>query len=190
MTPNHLISKGLFALVFVVATGAEAALLPVCQRTPAVREFIETALKKTCDTITETDLASIKRVAVGHRNIAKFNAGDFTGLTGLEILNIRSNPYTELPEGLLQDLVRLKTLVIIDTPLRHYPDDFLAANPDIENLHVFRNAVRSISESVFQRLETRTKLKIIDIDATLLQAEKDRLTQLFPANGPVQLNFE
>ena len=47
----------------------------------------------------------------------------------LEVLNIRSNPAPELPEGLLRDQVRLKTIVIIGAGLRHLPDDFLAYRP-------------------------------------------------------------
>jgi len=146
-------------------------------------------LEKPCQHITETDLAGVKRVSVEGRGIRVFKADDFSGLTGLEILNIRSNPFTELPEGLLKDLARLKTLVIIDTPLRHYPDDYLADNPEIENLYTFRNQVRAISESVLSRVENAKHLKEMEFDGALQEPEKDRLRRRFPAGGPVSLLF-
>lgn len=183
LLPTVILGISLFPLC------GESAFLPVCQRTPAVKKFLEQAVRKTCETITETDLLAVKRVAVGNEEIRTFNPDDFSGLTSLEILNIRSNPYTELPEGLLKDLIHLKTLVIISTELRHYPDDFLAYNPEIENLHVFRNNVRSISESIFLRLQNASHLKVIDFDLTLQDAERERLRRLFPEGGTVELSF-
>ena len=181
---------GVAALAFSAMTSvANAAFLPVCDRTTQVKKFIEETARKTCENITETDLATIQRVAVEDGTIKEFKADDFSGLTGLEILNIRSNKYTELPEGLLKDLVNLKTLVIISTTLRHYPDDSLAYNPNIENLHLFRNKVRTISESVLSRIEKMPNLLILDFDDELGQAEKDRLRKDFPLNGKVELTF-
>lgn len=168
---------------------AEAGFLPICERTTAVKVFLEETLKMDCKYISEADLASVTRVAVDHQGIKEFKADDFSGLTGLEILNIRSNPYTHLPEGLLKDLVNLKTLVIISTPLRQYPDDFLAHNPQIENLHLFQNQVRSISESALTRLEAAKNLKIIDFDDSLQAAEKARLRRHFSEGGTVELTF-
>ena len=180
---------GITVLVSAVSFKANAAFLPVCQRTPEVKQFIEQTLSKTCETIVESDLLTITRVAVEGRRVAVFKADDFTGFTNLEILNIRSNPYTELPEGLLKDLVHLKTLVIISTTLRHYPDDFLAYNLELENLHAFRNKVTSISESVFSHLEKLKNLKVIDFDKKLGEAEKARLGLMFPASSGVQLSY-
>jgi len=166
----------------------DAAFLPVCQRTEQVRRNLEKQIKKTCQDIGEIDLLSLNRVAV-ERGISNFKRDDFSGLKNLEILNIRSNRYTELPEGLFDDLGNLKTLVIIATRLRHYPDDFLNKTPFLENLHVFRNPVRSMSESLFVRLENMKNLKVIDVDDELQEAEKLRLRKIFPENGRVQLFF-
>ncbi len=172
-----------------VAGLSQAMFVPICQRTPAVARFLVQELAKTCESIEEKDLLAITRVVVDDGDVKEFKSGDFSGLTNLEILNIRSNRYTELPEDLLKDLVHLKTLVIISTTLRHYPDDFLAHNPEIENLHIFRNKVRSISESVFSRLAAARYLKVLDFDQALGEAERARLTTLFPKGGSVELNF-
>lgn len=182
---------GTAALVAALVGGAaQAAFLPVCARTAPVKKFLEQTLRKSCENIAAEDLATVKRVAVGHTGITQFQVDDFSGLTNLEILNIRSNPFTTLPEGLFRDLGHLKTLVIISAELRYYPDDFLEHTPEIENLHIFRNKVRSISESVFRRLENARSLKVLDIDDSLQAAEKERLTKLFPAGGPVALSLE
>jgi len=180
-------------LAIVAALGwgpvASAALLPVCQRTAPIKAFLEQTLRKTCENITAEDLATVKRVAVGHKQITAFQADDFSGLTNLEVLNIRSNPFTTMPEGLLKDNVRLKTLVIISGDLRYYPDDFLEHNPEVTHLHLFRNKVRSISESIFQRLENAKGLKELDFDESLQTPEKERLQKLFPEGGAVQLSL-
>ncbi len=178
------------ALALLVASSqVSAAFLPVCHRTKSVRDFIEQSLSKTCDTIVAEDLLSIKRIDVGGTNTREFKTDDFTGLTNLEILNIRSNPYTTLPEGLFTDLVNMNTLVIIATSLRYYPDDFLEHNPKMQNLHSFRNKVRSISESVLQRLEKFDALVAVDFDAALQEPEKARLLKAFPAGGRVTLDL-
>ncbi len=187
MKPLSLTLLALTLTAALLPREGRAAFLPVCSRTPAVTAFLELTLKKKCADITAADLITVKRVDVGHKKIKEFKADDFTGLFNLEILNIRSNEYTELPEGLLKDLVNLKTIVIIGTTLRHYPDDFLAYAPNIENLHAFRNNVRTMSESLMQRLEAARGLKFIDFDASLQTAEKNRLNRLFPAGGAVEL---
>jgi Leucine-rich repeat (LRR) protein len=180
--------RSLYALTLILAANvASAEIVPVCTRTPAVKAALEALTSKTCDKIVDADLLTINRVAVNNRNIAEFKVDDFNGLTNLEILNIRSNPFTALPEGLFKPLPHLKTLVIISGQLRNYPDDYLADTPELENIHVFRNPVRSISESVFKRLEAMKNLKVLDVGAELQPAELARLKQMFPENGPVQL---
>lgn len=183
-----IVSRNSIALMLLLATGAARAdFKSVCDRTPAVKTFLESATTKSCDGIVEADLLAINRVAVNGKGIAEFKVDDFTGLTNLEILNIRSNPYTALPEGLFKPLPHLKTLVIISGQLRNYPDDYLADTPELENIHVFRNPVHSISESVFQRLAGLKNLKVLDVGSELQPAELARLKQMFPEGGMVQL---
>ena len=187
-----------FFLVVVALVGNSAMaqeILPVCDRTEGVKNFIVQQINsdqggdKTCEEITEEDLASLTRVAPRNANIINFKAGDFTGLVNLEILNIRSNPYETLPEGLFRDLGKLKTLVIIATGLRYYPDDFLKDTPQLENCHCFANGVRSISESIFQRLGQLEHLKVLDFDRSLQDPDRARLEAIFPLESGVQLNF-
>ena len=188
---NHLMVLAAFGFGLSSASPEPlyGAFLPVCDRTPEVKTDLETQTAKKCADITEDDLLKIVRVAVESGTIKNFKADDFSGLKNLDILNIRSNPYTELPEGLFNDLGNLKTLVIISTKLRNYPDDFLATTPNIENLHVFRTQVRSISESILTRMESMRNLKVIDFDRKLQEPERVRLQKIFPAGGSTQLFF-
>src|SRR5688572_9635457 len=104
---------GLSVLTGSLSPTAVAAIMPVCERSTPVKTVIQNLLKKDCAAITEADLLTLTRLDVSRKNIQQYHRDDFTGLGNLEILNIRSNPAPELPEGLLRDLVRLKTLVII-----------------------------------------------------------------------------
>jgi Leucine-rich repeat (LRR) protein len=170
--------------LLVQTARADAAYLPVCERTSAVAEFIVSQINTTrgtritCADVTREDLLDFTRIAVSGAGIHEFKVLDFSGLPNLEILNIRSNPYKTLPEGLFSGLDNLETLVIIATELRYLPDDFLADTPKLKNLHAFRNKFRTISLSVLERFAA-SDLEVIDLDDELLQAEKDRLREIF-----------
>lgn len=180
---SHL---SLVSMLFLGAV-SQGAFLPVCERTEPVKKSLEMVTKKVCADILEVDLLSVKRIVV--RGITAFKADDFSGLHNLDILNIRSNKYTEFPEGLFTDLENLKTLVIISTTLQKYPEDFLEHTPLLENLHAFRNKVTQISDSVLYRLEGLKNIKVIDFDKTLEEPVKARLREFFPEKGKVQLSF-
>ncbi len=185
MKTIRLVLPFLLAAASSAAFAAGETVVPVCERTAPVAEFIvkqinvQQGAQKTCADITAEDLLTLERVAVDHKGIKEFKLGDFSGLTNMKILNIRSNPYTSLPEGLFIGLDSLDTLVIIDTGLRNYPNDYLVHTPKLKNIHVFRNPVRTISESVFKRLEALTDLQVLDVDSVLFQPELDRLNKTF-----------
>lgn len=184
-----------FSATLLSAGSALGNTLPVCARTPAVKEFIvnqinlEQSTTKTCADITQQDLESLVRVTVAGKNISRFKTGDFSGLYNLEILNIRSNPYKTLPVGLFCDLAKLKTIVIIATGLESYPDDFLADTPLLENLHSFRNKATTMPYAVVERLGALENIQNIDLDAILETEIQDQLRGFFPEAGPVFLSF-
>ena len=178
--------------LFVAITSGEATagFLPVCERTEAIKQNLTVQTKKACEAITPEDLLSIKRVAVNGKNISQFKAEDFSGLRNMEILNIRSNPYTELPEGLFNDLSSLNTLVIIGTQLSRYPEDFLEATPLMKQLILFRNAATTLPEAVLDRLENLRNLEFVEMDRKLEPAVQQRLNEIFPSGGPVNFRFK
>jgi hypothetical protein len=180
----------LIALAFVLATSvsAHASFTPVCDRTPAVSQALEVLTKKACADIAAEDLLAVKRVSVARKNIAEFRDGDFSGLTNLEILNIRSNPYKTLPRGLLAELPNLKTLVVIQVGLVELPEDFLEQNPLIENLHIHKNpALTRLPESVWTRLAAYQHWLQLDFDQSFATANPGRLEAIFAGDKAEKL---
>jgi Leucine-rich repeat (LRR) protein len=186
---NHLAVLGLLGFQTPMAFGQYGRFLPVCERTPAVVQFIERDRAKPCAEITEDDLALIKRIAVPNRQIAEFKADDFTGLPNLEILNIKGNPTKTLPAGLMSDLPKLRVIVLFGNGLEELPEDFLENNPLIEDLHIFDNPFSTIPEAVFERIVTFTQWKNVDFNEALLETEKERLRARWPEESGVFLNF-
>jgi hypothetical protein len=186
-SPSFPIGLGLMTLIF--AFEATAAIVPVCQRTTAIRDAIVKLTNRACEEVNEDDLAKIKRIAVPNRRIPALKTGDFSGLSGMEILNIKGNAFTELPEGLFTELHALKTLVLFRSKLTRLPDDFLEGLDNLENLHIFNSPFKTMSESVFVRLEGLRNLKVLDFNSALNSAEQARLQRFFPKSGKVQLNF-
>lgn len=180
---------GLILVAALGALSAQAYVLPVCERTAPVRDFLAKAFNKTCDQVTEADLATLKRIAVPNRNVTAFRVGDFSGLPALEILNIKGNPITELPLGLMAGLPNLKTIVLFRTKLAALPDDFLEGMPLLENIHIFANPFTTIPEAVFERLAAGRNFKVLDFNAALLPDQQERLLKIFPPGGPVSLDF-
>lgn len=165
------------------------AMTSVCARTPQVRDFLVKAVNRSCELITEADLAGIKRVAVNNRKVAELHVGDFDGLPNLEIVNVVGNQLTTVPAGIFAKNPALKTIVIFDNPLRKLPDDFLEANAALENLHMFDVPLKTLSVSVIARLAAMKHLKVIDLALKLNPAERARLRALFPEKGQVELTF-
>ena len=177
------------SLSMATSGAAFAESLSVCERTPAVKVFIEQALTKTCDQVTDTDLATLTRIAVPSRAVHEFKVGDFSGLPNLEILNIKGNPITQLPNGIFADLPKLKTLVIFRTQLASLPNDFLYGLDQLENLHIFANPFTTIPASVLETLGELAHLQVLDFNKALATEQQAELRQLFPEGGVVELNF-
>jgi Leucine-rich repeat (LRR) protein len=177
-------------LTLSLSTPARAAeFVSVCDRLAPIRDFLTQTLKKPCDAISEEDLSVVKRIAVPNRKITSIRVSDLANLSALEILNIKRNLLTELPEGLLPQLPSLKVLVILGNKITHLPDSFLEGNPLIEKIHIFGNPYRTISESIFVRLAAAEHLNFVDVDRNLLPAEKARLADLFPKGHRVVVNY-
>ena len=71
---------------------SRAARLSVCERTPVVRDFLLNALMKTCEAINDTDLSTLKRLAVQNRKVTDIQEGLFSGPSPVELLIIQANP--------------------------------------------------------------------------------------------------
>ncbi len=170
-----------------ISTFAQAASVPVCERTAPIAQFLEQYLAKPCAEITDADLATVPRIAVPGRGITEFKAGDFSGLPALEILNIKSNPFTSFDATLLDELPNLKTLVLLKTNLAALPEGFLAKNPLIENLYLSRNMFNTIPEAVWNRFETYEHWVELELDTELDELSGGRASKIFSPESGVSI---
>lgn len=74
-------------------TNVVAPPLPVCSRTPQVRDAIVGAAPvNNCNDVTPAHLVEINALRLASRGITILKDGDFSGLTGLAVLRLGSNP--------------------------------------------------------------------------------------------------
>ena len=84
---------------------------PISARTPQVRDaIIDAAGVSSEDDVTEAHLAAITSLYLGNQNITALKAGDFDGLTALDLLSLTQNALRELPEGVFSDQTALTCL--------------------------------------------------------------------------------
>ncbi len=120
----------------------------ICSRTEAVREALLAKISgvSDCNDVTATHLSAITGT-LDLRNSNKIRAtglaaGDFDGLTALEILDVRLNDLTSLPD--LSQNTALKTLDVSNNDLTSLPD--LSQNTALVTLGAFTNDLTSLPE--------------------------------------------
>ncbi len=101
-------------------------ILPVCERTPQVRDAIVAKLKKayapiTCVLANEM-LDTIQTLSLMNENITSLKAGDFSGLTSLKHLELRRNQLSALPKGIFQGLPLVEVIALDNNQLSSLPD--------------------------------------------------------------------
>ena len=103
-----------FTLLMFLGTHllGEAAVTPVSERTPQVRDAIVATVPgvNAAADLTEAHLASITTLNMKGENIATLKADDFDGLTALSDLNLYGNQLRRLPDGIFEGLTALRTL--------------------------------------------------------------------------------
>ncbi len=138
------------------------SFVSVCDRTEQVRDAIVFKLNLRCEKITGEDLARIDHLHLADRRIERLRVKDFSGLTGLKILDLNRNALKKLPVGLwlppsllalylrknslkngipgpvMHQLPRLKALDISENQMQHLPD--LSKNAKLEDFYAHSNA--------------------------------------------------
>ncbi|MCG9129645.1 cadherin domain-containing protein [Candidatus Poribacteria bacterium] len=87
-------------------------LLPVSERTPKIRDVIVELVPGVdiAEDITEEHLSTITNLELRSLGIADIRTGDFSGLTGLETLNLYNNQLYSLPNKIFEGLTSLTSL--------------------------------------------------------------------------------
>ena len=159
----------------------EGEFVSVCDRTEVVRGAILRALPDIddCADVTAADLASIKLISLGSRDITTLNANDFKDLTSLEYLHLSSNALSSLPAGLFDDLTKLELFRLSYNALSSLPAGLFDNLTKLRWLYLEDNELRSLPDGLFDNLTKLIYLNLSDNELrSLPEGIFDNLTKL------------
>ena len=163
--------SALTASSYIQAEGSrskvDGSLVPsvgVCNRTLQVRDAIVAAVSDAtdCSQVTSAHLAAIEGTLTV-QGLTSLNAGDFAGLTAVEILLLRRGAIETLPVGVFDELGSVRSLAL-DTGLTHLPRDiFRGLGDTLTRLGLLHNelAAGGLPDGIFEELTKLTSLQLI-----------------------------
>ena len=140
-----------------------APQLPLCDRTPAVRDAIVAAVpgKTTCSSITTADLAAITgTLDLSNKGISSLKIGDFDGLSGVTTLNVSGNGLSSLPMGIFDPLTGLENLAISSNNLSSVPSGIFDKLTKLDYLSLWNNDLTSLPSGIFDKLTNMTDMDL------------------------------
>ena len=175
-----LIKPASLPLVFTELGGA--ALTPVSERTPQVRDAIVAAVSgiNSANDVTVAHLMAITHLNnLKNQSITSLKVGDFDGLTALSNLDLRDNELTTLPAGIFKDLTALTSLGLQDNDLKTLPLGTFDGLTALTFLGLSNNILTTLSAGIFKDLTALKRLWLTDNTlATLPAGIFDGLTAL------------
>ena len=145
--------------------------LPVCDRTPQVREEI---MKKTgdnnCANVTEDELESITSLRMTEKNIGTLQQGDFDELHNLEDLVLKGNFLSTLPEDVFWYLGNLKKLSLRNNQFTILAEDTFEHLDSLTYLSLRGNPLATLQQGAFEDLDMLIELDLRDNQLTTLPA--------------------
>ena len=147
-----------------ITDGDFAAARPaagICSRTPAVRNAIVAKVSgvRDCAAVTDAHLAAVAGdMHLNHRQLTVLQSGDFSGLSGLAGLGLRSNGLTTLPDGVFDDLTSLSWLHIDNNKLTSLPTGIFSELSSLRVLHFNNNQLTTAAPGLFDGLDTLREL--------------------------------
>ena len=145
--------------------------LPVCERTPQVREEI---MKRTrdnnCTNVTEDELASIRRLIIIAEGLITLQQGDFDELRNLEELVLNENSLRTLPEDVFWYLGGLEELSLRDNQITTLVKDTFEHLDSLTYLTLRGNQLTTLQQGAFDDLEMLIDLDLSDNQLTTLPA--------------------
>ena len=128
-------------------------ILPVCNRTPQIRdEIVQRAGKSACDMVTVDDLIQINQIEVARQGITLLQPRDFSGLDNLQGLNLLGNSLTVLMSGVFDGLSNLRHLDLGTNDLNEVSVGVFDDLVHLQHLHLNGNALTTLSYGVFNSL--------------------------------------
>ena len=165
------VTSALTASSYIQAEGSrskvDGSLVPsvgVCNRTLQVRDAIVAAVSDAtdCSQVTSAHLAAIEGTLTV-QGLTSLNAGDFAGLTAVEILLLRRGAIETLPVGVFDELGSVRSLAL-DNGLTHLPRDiFRGLGDTLTRLGLLHNelAAGGLPDGIFEELTKLTSLQLI-----------------------------
>ena len=128
-------------------------ILPICDRTPQIRdEIVQRAGKSACDMVTVDDLIQINQIEVARQGITLLQPRDFSGLDNLQGLNLLGNSLTVLLSGVFDGLSNLRHLDLGTNDLTEVSVGVFDDLVHLQHLHLNGNALTTLSYGVFNSL--------------------------------------
>ena len=137
-----------------IGEGSSSAPVSPSDRTPQVAEAILNVVKldypnvSSFADITDSHLAGITALYLGHRKITALKSGDFDGLTGVTELRLLGNQLTSLPADIFDELTALTTLRLNRNRLTSLPDGIFEGLTGLTTLYLGGNAVNPLPLTV------------------------------------------
>ena len=153
-------------------TAIPGGVIPVCDRTPQVRDAIlgEISNISDCALVTEAHLATITRLSLDGQRFTALKAGDFDGLTALTTLILSNTPLNSLPAGIFDNLTALTLLNLSGNQLSSLPEGLFDNLNALTTLELGGNQLSSLPAGLFDNLNTLTGLGLLGNQLSSLPA--------------------
>ena len=167
--------------VTINITEVDNSLIPVCDRTPQVRDAIVAALSDIddCNDVTSIHLTRITELIIWHDDtLTSLNSGDFSGLSNLTYINLQNCALTTLPEDIFEGLHQLERLSISTNSLESLPAGVFEGLSKLYSLQLglqqkvgsnnfYQKTLRSLPSGIFDDL---TSLSDLDLGVNALSS--------------------
>ena len=115
-------------------------VVPVCDRTPAVRDaLVRAAVRAGCGAVSADDLRDIDTLNISGTGIESVRAGDFGGLDSLVRLDLSENLIAALPGTVFSGLAALRSLDLRGNRLQSLPRGVLSGLTALAELRLDDN---------------------------------------------------
>ena len=158
-------------IVFTELGGAVFTPVPVCDRTPQVRDkIVELSPVSTCSAVTEAHLAAITELILGSQQIRTLKVGDFDGLNALTRLYLPYNQLTSLPAGIFDGLNALTRLELERNQLTSLPAGIFDGLTNLTEIDLRSNQLTNLPAGIFDGLNSLKTLRLHSNQLTSLPA--------------------
>ncbi|HUU03702.1 MAG TPA: leucine-rich repeat protein [Myxococcota bacterium] len=138
----------------------EPPLVPVCKRTPQVRDAIVQRTGVACEKIGPDQLARIKSLSLDKKDLKQLKPGDFSGLSELNNLDMMSNPLNKLPAEAFDGLFKLTSLNFQGCRLTTIPEGIFKHLGSLKSLYLNHNRLVKLPVGALEGLNSLTFLSL------------------------------